>query len=215
MSPFLRRIAQALLLLPFAAAAAWTQAKPVAGKAVADSFAIQPAVRQSWTSDKMRYGVGDIITVLIAERTSANANVTDNATDNRTKSMGLAIRPPTSPGAPSTNIDATMDFNNNGNSRKQGNSARGNDFTAQMSVRVIAVSPTGMLQIRGHKLVNIDKNQQDVVVTGWIRPQDITSATNSVLSSRIADAEIDYAQKGAIGTPKSGVLSKVLGAIWP
>jgi len=82
-------------------------------------------------------------------------------------------------------------------------------------VRVIAVSPTGMLQIRGHKLVNIDKNQQDVVVTGWIRPQDISPATNAVLSSHIADAEIDYAQKGAIGTPKSGVLSKILGAIWP
>ena len=85
-----------------------------------------------------------------------------------------------------------------------------------MSVRVIGVSPQGMLQIRGHKLVNIDKNQQDVVVTGWIRPQDVDVASNAVLSTKIADAQIEYAQKGgSLGTPRSGILSKVLGIIWP
>ena len=123
---------------------------------------------------------------------------------------------PPSPGAPSANVDVSMDFNNNGNSRKAGLANRGNEFSSQMSVRVIGVSPQGMLQIRGHKLVNIDKNQQDVVVTGWIRPQDVDVASNAVLSTKIADAQIEYAQKGgSLGTPRSGILSKVLGIIWP
>ena len=108
-----------------------------------------------------------------------------------------------------------MGFDNKGDSRKRGQALRENDFRSQMSARVIGVSPTGMLKIRGHKLVNVDKNQQDVVVTGWIRPQDIAVGTNSVESARIADAEIDYAQKGALGAPRSGILSRVLGAIWP
>lgn len=215
MRPLLRRAAGAALLLPLVVADAAAQRRNAAPKPVADSLALQPAERQSWTSDKMRFGIGDIITVLVAERTSANANVTDNNTDNRSKNLGLSIRPPASPSGVSTNVDVNADFTNNGDSRKQGLAARGNNFTSQMSVRVIAVSPTGMLQIRGHKLVNIDKNQQDVVVTGWVRPQDVDPASNSVLSSRIADAEIAYAQKGSLGSPRSGILSKVLGMIWP
>ena len=215
MPPFLRRACCAAELLPITALALAAQSK-TAPKPVADSLALQPPVRQSWTSDKMRYGVGDIIMVMINERTSANANLTDNNSENRSKSLGLNIRPPASPGAPSANVDVSMDFNNNGNSRKAGLANRGNEFSSQMSVRVIGVSPQGMLQIRGHKLVNIDKNQQDVVVTGWIRPQDVDVASNAVLSTKIADAQIEYAQKGgSLGTPRSGILSKVLGIIWP
>jgi flagellar L-ring protein precursor FlgH len=211
------------LLLSLAASAAHAQAAPAAARgrpanaapAMVDSLAAQPAMRQSWTSDKMRFGVGDIVTILIVERTAASANLTDNNTDNRKKGMDLHNQPPSSPGAPSSNVAVTMGFDNNGDSRKSGQALRQNDFRSTISARVIAVSPTGMLRIRGHKMVNVDKNQQDVTVTGWIRPQDVGVGNNSVESTRIADAEIDYGQKGALGTPKSGILSKVLGLVWP
>jgi flagellar L-ring protein precursor FlgH len=180
-----------------------------------DSLATQPPTRQSWTSDRMRYGIGDIVTVLIDERTAASANLTDNNSETRKKGLGLDIEPPSQPGAPSASTKVTMGFDNNGNSRKSGQALRQNEFRSVMSARVIGVSPTGMLRIRGHKLVNVDKNQQDVTVTGWIRPQDITVGSNTVESTRIADAEIDYGQKGALGAARTGILSKVLGIIWP
>ena len=69
-----------------------------------------------------------------------------------------------------------------------------------------------MLQISGHKLVDVDKNQQDVTVSGWIRPQDIAVGSNTVESARIADATINYVQKGALGRPRSGILGRVLGS---
>jgi flagellar L-ring protein precursor FlgH len=182
---------------------------------VADSLSLQPAQRQSWTSDKMRFGIGDIVTVLIDERTLASANLTDNNSETRKKGLGLDVEPPSTPTAPSASTKVTMNFNNDGNSQKSGVASRQNNFKSEMSARVIAVSPTGMLQIRGHKLVNVDKNQQDVVLSGWIRPQDIAASSNTIESARIADAEINYAQKGALGAPRTGILSKVLGAIWP
>ena len=64
------------------------------------------------------------------------------------------------------------------------------------------------------KLVNLDKNRQEVTLTGWVRPQDV-SAQNAVESSRIANAEIVYAGKGDLGKPKSGILGRVLGMVWP
>jgi len=182
---------------------------------VLDSLAVQPPVRQSWTSDKIRLGIGDIVTVLIEERTTAGANLSDNASDTRSKEMSLAIEPPALGGKATPNIDATATFDNNGKSKKSGDVTRTANFSSVMSARVIAVSPTGMMQIRGHKLVNVDRNMQDVVVTGWVRPQDVDAGNNTVLSSRIADAEINYAQAGALGKPKSGILSKLLGLVWP
>jgi flagellar L-ring protein precursor FlgH len=180
-----------------------------------DSLAAAPSHRQSWTSDKQRLGIGDIVTILIDERTLASANLTDNNSETKKKGLGLDVEPPGSPGKPSVGIKATADFNNDGASRKQGEATRRNSFQSEMSARVIAVSPGGMLRIRGHKLVNVDKNVQDVTVTGWIRPQDIAIATNTIASARIADAEVNYTQQGALGKPRSGLLSKLFGAIWP
>jgi flagellar L-ring protein precursor FlgH len=182
---------------------------------VADSLAIQPQVRQSWTSDRMRYGIGDIVTIVIVERTQASANLTDNSFETRQKRLGLDVEPPASPSGASTNMKATMDFSADGDSRKRGEALRQNDFRSLISARVVAVSPTGMLQLRGHKLVNVDKNRQDVVVTGWVRPEDIAVSSNSVESSRIADAEITYVQQGALGRPRAGMISRILGALWP
>ncbi|MCX5764023.1 MAG: flagellar basal body L-ring protein FlgH [Gemmatimonadetes bacterium] len=185
--------------------------KPV----VLDSTTLDAPVRSSWTSDRVRFGVGDIITVLIDERTLAAATLTDNASDTRQKSMGLNVRPPASPTGLTPNVNVGVDVNNNGNSNKSGSAARQNTFRSEMSVRVVAVSPTGMVKISGHKTVNVDKNQQDVVLSGWVRPQDISVGTNTVESARIADAELNYVQKGALGAPKSGIITRVLGALWP
>ncbi len=184
-------------------------------KPIADSLALQPVSRLSWTSDRMRFGIGDIVTIMIDESTLATANLTDNNSEHRSKQMGLNITPPASPGAPSAAMDVTMGFDNNGDSRKSGEAVRKNAFRTMVAARVVAVSPTGMLQIKGKKTVNVDKNQQDVTITGWIRPQDINPGTNSVMSSRLADANVEYVQKGDLGKPRSGLLSRMLGSIWP
>ena len=213
-----RAIVQAAIAVALLAAAcspAAAQAKPKKGDpvvpVVADSFALQPPIRQSWTSDNMRYRIGDIVTILIDENTTASATLTDNNSENKKKGLGLDVEPP-APGVPTT---VAMNFNNNGDSEKSGTIMRQNGFSAQMSARVVSISPNGLLKIAGHKLVNVDKSQQDVTLSGWIRSEDIAAGTNTVSSARLADAEINYVQKGSLGTPRVGFLSKLLGALWP
>ncbi|MBX9928085.1 MAG: flagellar basal body L-ring protein FlgH [Gemmatimonadaceae bacterium] len=204
----------ALLALPILAGAQ-ARGRAPAAPVVTDSFALQPPQRQSWTSDRLRLGVGDIVTVLIDERTLATASLRDDNSDRRTKDLGADLRLPGSGTAPSTRMQADMSFDNRGDQRTLGESARQSLFRSQMSVRVVAVSPTGMLQIRGSKLVNVDKNPQNVALTGWIRPQDIAPGDNTVESARIADAQLTYAQSGKLGKPKSSMIAKLLGAVWP
>lgn len=182
---------------------------------VMDSSAQLYSGRQSWTSDRFRMGVGDIVTVLIDDQTLASATTNNTASDTRAKGLDFSVKPPDSPTAPSIAIAATAAFNNNGDSKQSGEATRNNIFQSMLSARVIAVSPTGMLLIRGRKLVNVDRNQQEVQLTGWIRPQDVDIGTNAVESKRVADAELVVTQKGKLGRPKSGLLSKVVGAIWP
>jgi flagellar basal body L-ring protein FlgH len=61
--------------------------------------------------------------------------------------------------------------------------------------------------------VKIDEVEEELVVRGWIRPQDL-SLHNTVESWRLTDTEILLTSSGDLGKPK-GFLSKLLNWIWP
>jgi len=216
----MRHLFVVTLLITAASSPALAQAKAAKGAKGAppvpvDSVAPQYTGRQSWTSDRYRLGIGDIVTVLVNDQTLASATTNNSASDRRAKDLDFSLKPPDAPTKPSVAIAAKAGFNNNGDSKQTGNATRDNVFRSTLSARVIAVSPTGMLQIRGRKMVNVDKNQQEVTLTGWIRPQDIDIGSNEVESTRVADADIIVTQKGRLGKPKSGIVSRLVGALWP
>ena len=182
---------------------------PAPAPASADS-APKRAVRQSWTSDRREFTVGDIITVLVDERMLASAILRDNAEDDRKRTADFALQS----GATSPPTSMSFGDGSSGQSRTSGEATRNNEFRAEMSTRVVAVSPTGLLQVKGRKLANLDKNEQELTLSGWLRPQDV-SRDNTVDSWRIADAELVYKGKGPLGKPKGGLLWKIIGAFWP
>ena len=63
-------------------------------------------------------------------------------------------------------------------------------------------------------MIDVDRQKQDVELTGVIRPHDI-SVTNVIQSARIADAQVTYASPGSLGKPKQGLVTKVVGLVWP
>ncbi|MCC7195118.1 MAG: flagellar basal body L-ring protein FlgH [Gemmatimonadaceae bacterium] len=198
---------------PYAVAAQGRTAVPA--QRVLDSSATAQPRRRSWTSDGTQYALGDIVTVLVVNRTSATANSRDIAAESRDKKLGADVRPPAGEAGPSVPMTAKVSFDQDGNSRRTGEMLRGADFRTTVSARVTAISPTGMLRIEGRSMLNVDRNVQEVSVTGWVRPQDITPGANTVESSRIADASINYTRKGSLGKPSAGIVSRILGWVWP
>ena len=171
------------------------------------------APRRSWTSDRREFAVGDVVTVLIDEQTLASANHDNSATDRRSRVGNLGLG---GSGALSAlpSLGATLDTRNDAQSRQSGDALRATRFSGEMTVRVTAVEPGGRLRVEGTKLVNVDKNKEQIAVKGWVRAQDI-SPDNLIDSWRVADAEIVYTSSGSLTKAKGGMLSKLLGALWP
>lgn len=191
---------------PAAGATPAATATPPAGTAAPGVPAIKP--RDSWMADRRSFIVGDIVTVLIDDYTISTAVKENVATDNRTRGLSVNARLPTS--AKIVGLDAR----NTADQQQRGQARRENRFQNEMSVRVVAVGPNGLLQVKGTKNIDVDNAMQAIEFTGWIRAQDI-STSNMVESSRVADAQIGYASPGPLGKPKQGMVTKILGALWP
>lgn len=169
--------------------------------------------RQSWTSDRRDFRVGDVITVLVDEYTLATANQGTFSSDRRFRDARVGARQTVVPTAPS---GGGIEFStaNAGESRQRGEAIRQNRFQGEMTVRVLEIDPTGLLRIEGTKVVNIDKNREELVLRGWVRPQDVSSQ-NLLDSWRVGDAELVYTSKGPLSRPRGGIISRIIGAIWP
>ena len=207
--------ATVLALAPHALQAQAPAGQPPVGQTPVSPTPATPAAapqttlaRNSWVADRRQYAVGDLITVLIDDYTISTAVKENVAQDTRNRGFGLSAR------LPSSSQDANIDTRNSADQTQRGQARRENRFQNEMSVRVVATGPNGLLQVKGTKKIDVDKQMQDIVFTGWVRAQDV-SVTNVVESSRVADVQLGYASPGNLGKPKQGIISKVLGIVWP
>jgi len=111
-------------------------------------------------------------------------------------------------------IDADLSTNKNASSKQSGDAKRGVTFRGDISVRVVAVDKSGLLQIKGSKVVDVDKNKQQLNFTGWVRPEDINTQ-NLVASERVADAALTYQLSGNLGKTRGGIIGRLINVFWP
>jgi flagellar L-ring protein FlgH len=164
--------------------------------------------RQSWLSDRRDYHLGDIVTVLVDEYTLTSLDKEVNATDNRQRTLGFGIN------TPSSNKSFGINSNNGNQSQNSGLDARTNRLTTDMSARVVAIGPNGVMQLKGTKMIKVEESKVSLVLTGWVRVQDV-APDNSIQSFRMADANLEYQAEGPLGKAKSGIIGRLLGAFWP
>ncbi len=203
------KLASAQAGAPTTPSAATQPAAATAAPAAPADTTTKRSPRRSWTADRRDYGVGDVITVLVDEQTLASQDKNNTASESKKKDLAFGFS--TTTGGTKIGVNS----GNSGTSTQSGESTRQNRFHTEVSVRVVAVSPSGLLQIKGKKMMLVDKNQQEVYLTGWIRPQDISS-TNLIDGFRVADAELKFSESGEnLAAPKGGILGRLLGKIWP
>ena len=97
----------------------------------------------------------------------------------------------------------------------KGETTRDSKITATVSARVVEKTLDGNLIIRGFREIRLNNETQHIILTGMVRPRDI-STDNSVLSSYIADARIEYGGTGIIADKQEpGWLARGLDLLWP
>lgn len=112
-------------------------------------------------------------------------------------------------------LSGLISANTTNDYRGQGDTQRRSSLTASISAMVAEVLPSGVLRIEGEKLITVNDEEQVIVISGIVRPRDITSR-NTVNSSQIAQLRIDYFGNGMLGEVQSeGWLSTIIRKIWP
>jgi flagellar L-ring protein precursor FlgH len=96
-----------------------------------------------------------------------------------------------------------------------GATTRAGSLVGTITAKVVEVMPNGTLAIESRKEITINNEKQILILRGIVRPDDI-AVDNSVLSSRVADAEVFFVGDGVLaGKQNTGWLVKILDKVWP
>lgn len=154
--------------------------------------------------------VGDLVTIVLVESTQAQK--TNSASTDRKGSIGIQP-PPTGPlsffKASDTQTGASSTF------AGKGQASQSNQLTGAITVTIAQIYPNGTYLLRGEKHLTLNRGDETIQISGIVRSTDIDS-TNSVLSTRVADARITYTGKGEIARASSqGWLGRFFSRISP
>ncbi|AOS45135.1 Flagellar L-ring protein precursor [Lacunisphaera limnophila] len=169
-------------------------------------------------ADRRASRVGDIITVVVSEIATASSN--QSKSSNRDSSLedaiGQFVFSQAASGLlthkgelPATSATGTANYSGGG----QVNNSQ--TLIARAAVLVTDVLPNGNLVIEGARQVSFSGETQYVVLHGLVRPDDVTAA-NTVLSSNVADARVEFLSEGNLtDAQKRGWLAKVYEKLRP
>jgi len=150
--------------------------------------------------DRRARNVGDILTINIAETTSASEKSSSNAQH----SGNIAANTSNVPHASMLLKPFGVTGTSSGTLANKSDSAGNNTFTGTITVTVTEVLPNGNLLVGGEKQVAIGQSNEYIRFSGVVSPSTITGS-NTVQSTQVADAHIEY--KGATNVDRSAVMS--------
>ena len=138
-------------------------------------------------ADRKAYLPGDLLTVIVMEASDAQSSA-DLASGKEIK----------------TALDASFNKHRQeislgltGKGKAGAKTGRNGKIKAALTVAIREIMPSGSYLVEGHQLILINGEQQRISLRGLVRKEDI-SAQNTILSTRLANAEIKYTGDGSV-----------------
>jgi len=157
----------------------------------------------SFISDDKAMRVGDILTVEVVTATTAEETAKTN-TDrkasveaNITNLFGIEDTLPRTESAAGAALPPLIKANSQADFGGSANTNRSGKITARLSAVVTDVYPNGNMRIHGSEAIAINNERSILTVEGIIRPSDVT-LYNTVRSTQIANARIEYTGRGVV-----------------
>jgi len=166
------------------------------------------------------YSVGDIITIILEEKTAAQkkaTTATKSSNNNKVNSPtifglipNITGRIPTFLGQKDAAADLSFGFGTENDWKGDGSSSQSNSLSGEISVFVVGKMLNGNLFVKGEKSLLINSGYEKIVLTGVIRPSDISSS-NTIVSTKVASADIRYYGDGGVisDANEMGLVTKV------
>lgn len=168
----------------------------ITSAASADSLWVKTAA-SPYTTQKA-FKVGDLITVLVLETTSAAQKAGTNTGFKDDLSLGI-----TNTISKISKIIPTGTSNLQGSFSNKyagtGQTSRSSAVQAKISATVTEVLPNGTVRIKGTHKVKVNDETQEILVSGLVRAKDI-SLENTILSYQVAEADIEVKGSGTVGS---------------
>ena len=176
-------------------------------------FGSQIALADSlWTDstnmfiDRRAHAVGDTVTILISE--SSTAARSGNASNTKSGSDSLSA------GAGIFHFLAAASASSSDAFAAKGALTNTNSVSGKITVQITEVKPNGNLAISGTQSINQNGEEQKITITGTIRQDDI-SADNTVISSNVADAKLKLDGNGPIANKqRQGILTQIFNFVF-
>ncbi len=163
-------------------------------------------------SDVKAKRIGDIITVVLNERTASSK--TSNVDVSKESKVGISSNDSGTGGG--LNLGIGVNLTGEREFKGEAEADQSNRLNGNISVTVVEVFPNGTLSIRGEKWITLNRGDEYIRISGLVRPEDV-SPGNTVNSMKIANARITYSGKGEMAdSQKMGWLSQFFNSpIWP
>ncbi|MFO6464913.1 flagellar basal body L-ring protein FlgH [Jannaschia sp. KMU-145] len=184
----------------------------VAMAALAPAVTVPPTVLERaslWTAgpksllgDRRAGQRGDIMTVVVEIDEQAEFDNTSNRSRSGSERLAIpeffglpqSIDPRLPEGA---TLGSAVETNSQSRSSGSGGVRRNERLTLRIAATVVDVMPSGALRIEGRQEVRVNFELREMLVTGFVRPEDITRQ-NEITYDKIAAARISYGGRGQI-----------------
>ncbi|MFD1160368.1 flagellar basal body L-ring protein FlgH [Roseovarius aestuarii] len=158
--------------------------------------------RQSLLGDRRAVQRGDILTVVI--EIDEEAEISNSTERSRSGSETLGV--PHLYGIPQrineklpdgASLDNAVSIDSKSRSGGDGSVSRKEELTLRVAATIMEVLPNGVLSIQGTQEVRVNFELRELLVSGYVRPEDI-SRQNEITYDKIAAARISYGGRGQI-----------------
>jgi len=175
---------------------------PVTNGAIYQASTYRPAFE-----DRRARHVGDVINVVITESTSAVKN--GASAGNKSGSVNFGV-----PGLLQNKLGANIATSADNKFADADSQSLSNSFRGTIGATVVEVLSNGNLIIAGEKQVGMNKATEYIRISGMVNPDSING--NSVASTAIADARVEYRTKSNIdGAEVQSMLSRFFLSLLP
>ncbi|MCP3970143.1 MAG: flagellar basal body L-ring protein FlgH [Rhodobacteraceae bacterium] len=168
----------------------------------ADGASLWSRSRNSLLGDRRAMQQGDILTVVI--EIDDKAEISNSTSRSRSGSESMVL--PDFLGIPErinahlptgASLDSAVSADSSSSSGGDGSVSRNEKLTLRIAATVTGLLPNGVLQIAGRQEVRVNFEMRELLVTGYVRPEDV-SRQNEITYDKIASARISYGGRGQI-----------------
>jgi flagellar L-ring protein precursor FlgH len=170
-------------------------------------------------ADRRAKRVNDVVTIVVSESSVGGNNANTTTSRDTTNSSSVTSFLGLESGVLDLLRKGTTSISSGGASSNSlkgvGQTKRDGNLTATMSARVMNILENGNFIIEGRRQVTVNAEDQYLILTGIIRPDDIAT-DNTILSQYLADAKIVYTGKGVVDDKmRPGWLTRIVDWVWP